>query len=227
VSDPEGAGADRAARLEGRHPQRRHERSYGNSVTAVRLATPADIPAMATAQMRAFADDPLFTWMLPADDFERRATVLFGGMMRAGLINEHTYTTDDGVCTAIWASPGKWAYSDDQLVLMAEPFADAAGEHADRALGVLSEMTAVHPEDPHWYLALLGTHPDWQRRGIASLVLAPVLTRCDIEGLPAYLETQKESNVPFYRRHGFEVTGTLQLTNGAPMMWLMWRDPVG
>ncbi len=25
---------------------------------------------------------------------------------------------------------------------------------------------------------------------------------CDADGLPAYIETQKESNVPFYRRHG-------------------------
>ncbi len=196
-------------------------------VTTVRLATPADVPAMACAQMRAFADDPLFTWMLPADNFEGRATVLFDSMIRAGLLNEHTYTTDDGVCTAIWAPPDKWAYRDDQLALMAEPFADAAGDHADRAVSVLAEMTTVHPEEPHWYLALLGTHPDWQRRGVASLVLARVLVRCDAEGLPAYLETQKESNVPFYRRHGFEVTGNLQLPQGAPMMWLMWREPVG
>ena len=70
----------------------------------------------------------------------------------------------------------------------------------------------------------LGTHPDWQRRGIASAVLAPVLGTCDADGLPAYLETQLESNVPFYRRHGFEVIGTKQLPDGGPNMWLMWRE---
>jgi hypothetical protein len=47
---------------------------------------------------------------------------------------------------------------------------------------------------------------------------------CDADGLPAYLETQKESNVPFYRRHGFEVVGTKQLPVGAPNIWLMWRE---
>ena len=89
---------------------------------------------------------------------------------------------------------------------------------------VLIEMAEVHPSDPHWYLEILGTHPDWQRRGIASAVLAPVLGTCDADGLPAYLETQLESNVPFYRRHGFEVIGTKQLPDGGPNMWLMWRE---
>jgi hypothetical protein len=72
-------------------------------------------------------------------------------------------------------------------------------------------------------LAVLGTHPDWQSR-IASEVLAPVLGHCDADGLPAYLEMQRKSNVQFYRGHGFEVIGTKQLSNGAPNMWLMWRE---
>ena len=108
--------------------------------------------------------------------------------------------------------------------MMAEPFAEAAGERVDRALSFFVEMAEVHPSEPHWYLEGLGTHPDWQRRGIASAVLAPVLDVCDADGLPAYLETQKESNVPFYRRHGFEVVGTKQLPVGAPNIWLMWRE---
>jgi ribosomal protein S18 acetylase RimI-like enzyme len=197
---------------------------YIDSVTTVRLATPDDLPQIARVQMRAFEDDPLITWMLPPDDFERRATLLFDCMMRASLIHDSIYTTDDGVCTAVWAPPEAWAFSEEQLAIMAGPFAEAAGERAERAMGVLIEMAEVHPSEPHWYLEGLGTHPDWQRRGIASEVLAPVLDQCDADGLPAYLETQRESNVPFYRRHGFEVIGTKQLSNGAPNMWLMWRE---
>jgi ribosomal protein S18 acetylase RimI-like enzyme len=114
--------------------------------------------------------------------------------------------------------------SEEQMAAMAGPFAEAAGERADRALGALIELTEVHPTESHWYLGCLGTHPDWQRRGMASAVLAPVLGTCDDDGLPAYLETQRESNVPFYRRHGFEVVGTKQLADGGPKMWLMWRE---
>ena len=197
---------------------------YIDFVTTVRLATLNDLPQMALVQMRAFEDDPLITWMLPPDDFDRRATLLFDCLIRASMIHESVYTTDDGVCTAVWAPPEAWALTEEQIAIMAEPFAEAAGERAERAMEALIEMTEVHPSEPHWYLAGLGTHPDWQRRGIASDVLAPVLGHCDADGLPAYLETQRESNVPFYRRHGFEVTGTKQLSNGAPNMWLMWRE---
>ena len=36
-------------------------------------------------------------------------------------------------------------------------------------------------------------------------MISPILERCDHDGLPAYLESSKEKNIPFYRRHGFEV----------------------
>ena len=193
-------------------------------MTTIRLATIDDLPQVARVLMRAFEDDPLVTWMLPPDDFERRGTLLFDSLIRASIVHESIYTTDDGVCTAVWAPPEAWSFSEEQIETMAGPFAEAAGDRIDRALGAFIELAEVHPHEPHWYLGCLGTHPDWQRRGIASAVLAPVLGHCNAECLPAYLETQRESNVPFYRRHGFEVIGTRKLSNDGPNMWLMWRE---
>lgn len=77
----------------------------------------------------------------------------------------------------------------------------------------------------HWYLAALGTDPEAQGRGLAAAVLAPVLDGCDTDGLGAYLESSKEQNLPFYARHGFAVTGTIDLSRGGPRLWTMWRDP--
>jgi ribosomal protein S18 acetylase RimI-like enzyme len=51
----------------------------------------------------------------------------------------------------------------------------------------------VHPREPHRYLCLLGTDPDKQGRGHGSAVLQPVLDRCEDDGLPANLESSKES----------------------------------
>jgi hypothetical protein len=42
--------------------------------------------------------------------------------------------------------------------------------------------------------------------------------------MSCYLESSKESNVPFYERFGFKVIGEIHLLRG-PTMWKMWRDP--
>jgi hypothetical protein len=56
--------------------------------------------------------------------------------------------------------------------------------------------------------------------------MAPVLDICDREGLAAYLESSKESNVAFYRHRGFEVTGEVSVPDGSVRLWLMWREPL-
>jgi GNAT superfamily N-acetyltransferase len=71
---------------------------------------------------------------------------------------------------------------------------------------------------------VLGTDTAHQGKGIGSSLLAPILATCDEEGLPAYLESSKESNIPFYNRHGFEVSGEVKAKDG-PTLWPMYREP--
>ena len=56
---------------------------------------------------------------------------------------------------------------------------------------------------------MLSIAPEHQRRGHGAALLAPVLARCDADAVPAYLETNRESNLPYYRRFGFELTETI------------------
>jgi ribosomal protein S18 acetylase RimI-like enzyme len=86
-------------------------------------------------------------------------------------------------------------------------------------------VESMHPHEPHWYLATLGTAVEMQGRGVGSALLRPVLSHCDAAGLPCYLESSKERNVPFYRRHGFEVVHELKLPDDGPPIWTMWREP--
>jgi len=43
-------------------------------------------------------------------------------------------------------------------------------------------------------------------------------------GLPAYLESSKESNVGYYETFGFAVTREIRIPGG-PALWPMWRPP--
>jgi predicted N-acetyltransferase YhbS len=55
--------------------------------------------------------------------------------------------------------------------------------------------------------------------------MASRLDRVDAEHAPAYLESTKADNVPYYQRFGFEVTREIALPRGGPTMWAMWRRP--
>ena len=45
--------------------------------------------------------------------------------------------------------------------------------------------------------------PSRQGQGLGAMVIAPVLERCDAEGVRAYLDSTNPRNRPFYRRLGF------------------------
>ena len=82
------------------------------------------------------------------------------------------------------------------------------------------------PPEPHWYLNMLATHPDWQRQGLGGALMGTVFETADAMGLPCYLETVTDVNVAYYRHHGFEVRSEWDLRAGddvGPPMWGMLR----
>ncbi len=86
--------------------------------------------------------------------------------------------------------------------------------------GLASAAVWVPPLGPD------GTRPEGRGRGLASRLIAVVTDRCDAEGIPAYLESSDPANVPLYERHGFAVTGEVEI-EGGPTIPLMWREPRG
>lgn len=94
---------------------------------------------------------------------------------------------------------------------------------AARWRDAFERLQRQHPLDAHAYLALLGTEPLLQRRGIGAAALDDWLARVDAEGLPAYLETDREENLRFYGRFGFRAVSTLEVLGAR--VWCLRRPP--
>ncbi|KWX66279.1 GNAT family N-acetyltransferase [Mycobacterium sp. NAZ190054] len=196
----------------------------------VRAAAKPDVKALARVLGRAFFDDPVMMWMVP-DDAKRAKALprVFGAMTRhhflAGDAVEVAARTGTVGAAALWDPPGRWKQTPREELRMMPAFLLAMGRHTRRGQGVADLMKQHHPEEPHWYLGVIGSDPDLRGAGLGHALMRSRLDRCDAEGAPAYLESTKESNVPYYLRFGFEVTGELTVPRGGPTMWQMWRSP--
>ncbi len=199
------------------------------TVTLLPVKT-SEIPTISRTLAKAFADDPVFEVLFGGTVPEARATQFFEIMARAQLHHGLVYRTPGSEAAAIWAPPGEWKLPVGQILKNAPGFVRVFGSRMIPNLGLLNRLEKAHPEDePHYYLEFIGTDPAHQGKGMGSQLMAPMMQRCDDEGVGAYLESSKESNLAFYGRFGFEVTRiiTHKGLKGAPgpQQWLMWRKP--
>ena len=195
-----------------------------SSSVSVRRARREDFRPLAAMLARAFYDDPVTSWFYPNP--KRRlahARRFFAIRLRQLAEQELIYTTHDHSGAALWTQPGRWRENFAQS-LMLLPMLPVLLPRIGEYTRAVREIERCHPVVPHYYLSVLGTDPDQQGGGVGSALLVPVLERCDAEGVAAYLESSKESNIGFYTGHGFAVTERIDLPAGPPL-WFMWREP--
>ncbi len=169
---------------------------------------------------RAFYEDPVSLFLFPEhntrmDDLEKMYLFVLHQFSGHGVV----FAEDSAHGAAVWQapSPPESGFDEDWISLLPET--------ALPRLGLVGTViTEAHIHEPHWYLAAIGTDPLHQAQGIGTALLGPILGRCDESQLPAYLESSNESNIPFYERLGFRVTGELQVPDG-PKLWPMLREP--
>jgi GNAT superfamily N-acetyltransferase len=192
----------------------------------VRKALSQDLPEIGSALGHAFFDDPLFAWAIPDDDRRQRFNLEFFTLYATAVLrHDQTYTTGgDVVGGALWAPPGAEPISDQDAQKLGQRVDELAGPDAPRFLGLFKLFDAHHPHGSYWYLQFMGVAPGWQGQGIGSALIAPVLERCDREGVRAYLDATSERNKRLYERHGFKAEEPFAAPGGPPL-WPMWRQP--
>ena len=191
-----------------------------------RKATPDDIVAISRTLANAFHDDPIKTFLAGGKDLTTEQVLpFFDAFTRIQLPHGETYVTPGVEAAALWAPPGQWKVPITSVVKYTPRFLKLYGTKFFSNLQVLTDLEKLHPTEPHYYLEFIGTDPVHQGKGYGTALIAPMVERADAEGVGMYLESSKESNVPFYARFGFEVTRTMHHRRSGPPQWLMWRDP--
>ncbi len=191
----------------------------------VRNASPADRDLVASIITLAFANDPLWRHAMTRPDKRTEHHREFWLTFVDGALRyPWTWIAGAGDAVSIWIPPGKSEMNADQEEHLAGLAAEYLGPAAGDYLELLARFEAAHPRDePHYYLSLLGTHPDHRGQGIGMGMLARDLELIDAEGFPAYLESSNPANNRRYAMLGFEPIGEFSYPRNGPRVTTMWR----
>jgi GNAT superfamily N-acetyltransferase len=176
------------------------------------LLSAKDVAAAGEVISAAFFPSAVATYLFP--DPERRARRLpafFRAMTRLAIRHgEAVALGTPPQAVALWFLPDRQPTTDDE--------AEAAGMGAfatvmdegetQRFAAVTGHMDAAHArvmDGPHFYLPLLAVASAHQGQGAGSVLMRHTLDQATAAGVPCYLDSADERNLPFYERLGFRV----------------------
>ena len=204
-----------------------------NDLSAASIAPLVDSQLQQTVDVlaRAFCSNPLNRAVVQSDDPERcfrsnrhsMRTLLPMARLHGQVL---VAALDGEVAGGLVASPpGRFPLPPPPLVVGLRCLIRQGWRVARRWEAVFEAFEALHPVEPHWYLATLGVVASARRRGMGAALLSRWLAEVDRNAVPAYLETDTEGNIRFYERAGFSLEGEISILG--VRAWRMKRAPAG
>ena len=200
--------------------------------------TPAD--ARVVALTHAFMEDPLVAFLCP--DLRTRAALLHVGMsfmlgLGSNYGGEVGVVRHAGTCAGAIVSfephryPVPWIGAGIEGLkalrfLPLLPRGWVPWRSGWLGFRLLAYLEKLHPQEPHWYILVIGVDPEFQGTGKGAELFAPVLHRADREKQLVYLESSNPKNLSFYQRQGFRVVSEERPVPGCPPIFPMVRSPV-
>lgn len=185
-------------------------------------ATASDEASIIDVLVRANWADPAARWVWPDS---QRFLMYFPSFVRAfggnAFAHGSAYYIDGYIGAALWLPPDVHPDENALIALLQRTVSDQIQKDV---FAVFEQMGRYHPNEPHWYLPLMGVDPSQQSKGFGSALLQHILLQFDRNNKLAYLESSNPRNIPLYKRHGFELLGTIQ-TGTSPSISPMLRRP--
>jgi len=200
-----------------------------DSNTVVRLNKHHIKPA-SEVLARAFDDYPIAEFAFPdVEERETRGPCMYEFTLNYGIHYGEVHATSERLeGVAIWLPPDMVSTTLWRLLRSgALPIMLRFGRGAGTRMAQFGRnIESIHKRNApfrHWYLWTIGVDPQHQGKGHASTLLRAMFTSIDEEGLPCYLETQKEKNIPMYEHFGFKVVEQFVIPGTNFTNWAMLR----
>ncbi|KAK8815826.1 hypothetical protein WA538_004949, partial [Blastocystis sp. DL] len=177
----------------------------------------------------AFRDDPILCALVRQDDkAEYALQKLYDLTLPLCLERGCVHVNKEGNAATIW-----WLSDYNPMgtiflmksLLFPQEWVDVAGSwwSMGRMAYFMWATSNDHPSYKHIYVWQIGVMHSEMQHGYGSQLMREITTYADENNLPIYLESSKDVNLPFYRKHGFVVLERKQVMSAFPFYWRLLR----
>jgi ribosomal protein S18 acetylase RimI-like enzyme len=171
----------------------------------LRKLIPGDHELIGDILADSFSDDPVNRWVL---DGHRAMRPFYTQVAKKHYLRQgFGHVTDDATGGTLWLPPDvkKEIPLWNSLDIAFSMIRNSGLKSIARGMAFEKFLADKKPKQPHYFLFVIGTRPSHQGKGVGGTLMRAGLESVDADNMPAYLESSKESNLPFYRKFGFEV----------------------
>ena len=187
----------------------------------IRVAESSEIEKVAAMMTVAFSGDPFMRWMYPeADAFIAHFPKFVEAFAGGAFDQDAAFVDEDFGGACMWFPPGTEV---DEEGLQQHAIATVAPERLGQMGEIFQQMEEYHVDEEVWYLPMIGVDAKFQGQGIGALLMNSVLAKTDEMGIPTYLESSNPTNIPFYKRLGYEAIGEIKISDDTPLLTPMYR----
>lgn len=202
-----------------------------NSSNLIRL-TQVEIKQAAKMLAEVFYNEPVYVYFIPdADERKNKLHHHFALRLKHCISCGEAYATSpemEGI--AMWFPPEYSKLTLPKILLwgalsvLPALFSGSGREAISRQMSVNNYLNSLHAQitsSNYWFLSSIGVNPRFQKRGYASALLKPMLSRFENENSFCFLDTQKEENIPLYEHFGFKIVKESIIAGTTIRTWVM------
>jgi len=168
-----------------------------------------------------FATDPIARWMYKdISTFLKCYPVFAAAFTKVSFETNNVYKIGDFSGAAAWVKPQEHVCENSIIDSIETTIEDEIKKN--EIYEIFEKMDKFHPQEPVWYLPLVGVEPFSSNKGLGHKLITQKLLQADKEGIATYLESTNPRNISFYERLGFKKLGSLSSAT-SPEIYPMLR----